>query len=73
MNEITKVGIFIEGILIGILLVYSILSNSFELPLYPFVMGLICIFIIGLCFQEKPSEVYKHMEGYDSKKFGGKE
>ena len=59
MNEITKIGMFIEGILIGVLLTYSILLKSFELPLYPFMVGLVCIFVIGLCFQEKPSEVYK--------------
>jgi hypothetical protein len=59
MKEITKVGMFIEGILIGILFTYSFLLKDFNLPYYPFVIGLICIFIIGLCFQEKPSEVYK--------------
>jgi hypothetical protein len=52
-KELSKIGMFLEGIIIGILAVYLLLLEKFLLPLYPFFVGLICMIFIGCLFQEE--------------------
>jgi len=53
MNKLMKSGIFFEGIIIGILIGYLILYIQFNLPFYPFLIGLICMVIIYIQWSEK--------------------
>ena len=52
MTELSKVGMFVEGIICGVCLTYILLDFSFELPLYPNFVAVICLILIGLVFQE---------------------
>jgi hypothetical protein len=56
--ELTKVGMFIEGIIMGVCIVYSFLygNPNIDLPIYPIFIGLLCMFCIGLAFNEEVKE-----------------
>ena len=53
MKTLSKEGMFIEGVLIGMLLVYFFISTKITLSFYPYFAGLICILLIGVMFQDK--------------------
>lgn len=52
MRELSKVGMFVSGIICGLWWAYILLNLNFDLPLYPNFIAIICLILIGLIFQE---------------------